>query len=84
MEKAPPRQGQEDGNLKKFFNRAAKLDGYKDWAEFCRWDVGDAIYRENTFLPGLFVMWYGAVILLRILGLPLRLLVRELVKRIRA
>jgi hypothetical protein len=65
------------------FNRAAKLDGYKDWAEFCRWDVGDAIYRENSFLPGLFVMWYGAVILLRIAGLPLRLLWVAAVSRIR-
>ena len=65
------------------FNRAAKLDGYKDWAEFCRWDVGDAIYRENSFLPGLFVMWYGAVILLRIVGLPLRLLWVVAVSRIR-
>jgi hypothetical protein len=65
-------------------NHAARLDGYKDWAHLCRWDVGDAIYRQSTFLPGLFVMWYGGVILLRIAGLPVRLLVRALVKRIRA
>lgn len=65
-------------------DRAARLDGYKNWAEFCRWDVGDAIYQENSFLPALFVMWYGAVILLRIAGLPVRLLVRALVSRIRA
>lgn len=68
----------------RFLNRVAQFDGFKDWADLCRWDVGDYIYRENSFLPGLFVMWYGAVILLRIAGLPLRLLVRELVKRIRA
>jgi len=74
----------EDGNLRNFFDTVARMDGFKDWADLCRWDVGDYIYKENSFLPGLFVMWYGTVILLRILGLPLRLPVRALVKRIRA
>ena len=68
----------------RFLDRVAQLDGFKDWADLCRWDVGDYIYQQSTFLPGLFVMWYGVVILLRILGLPLRLPVRALVKRIRA
>lgn len=70
--------------MSNFFDAVARMDGFKDWADLCRWDVGDAIYQENSFLPGLFVMWYGAVILLRILGLPLRLPVRALVRRIRA
>lgn len=67
----------------RFLNRVAQLDGFKDWADLCCWDVGDYIYKQNQFLPGLFVMWYGVVILLRILGLPLRLLVRAVVSRIR-
>ena len=86
LQRKKPRRGrvEEDGNLREFFDTVARMDGFKDWAELCRWDVGDYIYKENSFLPGLFVMWYGVVILLRILGLPLRLLVRALVKRIRA
>lgn len=68
----------------RFLDQVAQLDGFKNWDDLCRWDVGDYIYQQNTFLPGLFVMWYGVVILLRILGLPLRLLVRALVKHIRA
>ena len=86
LQRKKPRRGrvEEDWDLKKFFDTVARMDGFKDWADLCRWDVGDYIYKQNQFLPGLFVMWYGVVILLRILGLPLRLLVRVLVKRIRA
>ena len=59
------------------------MDGFKNWADLCRWDVGDYIYKQNSVLPGLFVMWYGAVILLRIAGLPLRLPLKAVVSRIR-
>lgn len=83
-EKSPARAGLEDGILRKFFDSVARMDGFKDWADLCRWDVGDYIYKESTFLPGLFVMWYGVVILLRILGLPLRLPLKAVASRIRA
>lgn len=83
-QKTPPRQGQEGEDLRNFFDTVAKMDGYKSWADLCRWDVGDEIYKNSQFLPGLFVMWYGAVILLRVMGLPLRLLAKQLAKRIQA
>jgi hypothetical protein len=66
------------------FDQAARLDGFKNWADFCRWDVGDAIFEESTMVSGLFVIWYAVVILLRIIGLPFRLTVKAFVNRIRS
>ena len=80
--KAPRLQGRW-WNLREFFDKIAKMDGYKSWADLCRWDVGDYIYNRSEYVVGLFLYWYGAVIALRVLGLPVRVLRKMSLQRIR-